>query len=266
MKIITWNVNKFNGGRWNPKVNSWGNNDIKEREENASKIFKEVTSIIKGDDDIAILQEFPYHENYVNGNEEVDWKKYFEDNHEGYRIIAWYYNESDKKFCADAKYGITIAVVKKDNKWTLRSLSQHSYNNKKVDYSNRYIELYNKGMNINLIGVHPRNAYALREWLCQDCMKDFSPNMIVGDFNAGNYIKDDRDYEFELNRGEFLRLTEGFIDVCQGMSTTNYNPPTQVDHILIQNSKKFIGRIRKRDVFSSMNYSDHYPLVVDIDS
>lgn len=208
MKIMTWNVNNFNGGRWNPKVNSWGNNDIKEREENANKIFEKVTSIIKGDDDIAILQEFPYHEN--------KWKKYFDTNYKDRMIIAsWYYEESDKKFCADTEYGITIAVVTKSSKWTLRSLSEHSYNNKKVDYSNRYIELYNKNKNINLIGVHPRNAYALREWLCQDCMKDFSPDIIAGDINAGNYIKDHSDYEFELNRGEFLRLTEGFIDVVK---------------------------------------------------
>lgn len=255
MKIMTWNVNKFNGGSWNPKEHKWKDNDIGKRKENACKIFEEVTSIIEHEDDIAILQEFPYHEN--------DWKEDFDRYYKDHMIIAWYYEEPDRKFCVETKYGITIAVVKKDNKWTLRSLSEHAYNNKKVDYSNRYIELYNK--DINLIGVHPRNAYALREWLCQDCMKDFSPDIIAGDFNAGNYIKDDRDYEFELNREEFLRLTEGFIDVCQGMATTNYNPPTQVDHILIQNSKKFIGGIRKRDVFSSMNYSDHYPLVVDID-
>ena len=256
MKIMTWNVNNFNGGGWNPKVNSWGNNDIKEREENASKIFEKVTSIIKGDDDIAILQEFPYHEN--------KWKEYFDTNYKDHGIIAWYYEESDKKFCADTEYGITIAVVTKSSNWTLRSLSEHSYNNKKVDYSNRYIELYNK--NINLIGVHPRNVYALREWLCQDCMKDFSPDIIAGDFNAGNYIKAYRDDEFELNRGEFLRLTEGFIDVCQGKATTNYNPPTQIDHILIQKSEKFVGKIRERNVFYSMNYSDHYPLFADIDS
>ena len=61
MKIMTWNVNNFNGESWNPKVNSWGNNDIEKRKENASKIFKEVTSIIDSENDIAILQDFPYH-------------------------------------------------------------------------------------------------------------------------------------------------------------------------------------------------------------
>lgn len=51
-----------------------------------------------------------------------------------------------------------------------------------------------------------------------------------------------------------------------GILTTNYNPPTQIDHILIQNSEKFVGKIRERNVFYSMDYSDHYPLFVDIDS
>lgn len=182
-------------------------------------------------------------------------------------LISWYHNDSDKEFRVEPKYGgVTVAIVKNNSWWYLRSLNGRKSNkNKKVDYSNRYIEMYNADEEINLLGVHPNDAHALIEWLSKNYDKRFVPNIIVGDFNAENYIKANSDVKFVENRREFLRLTEGFIDVCNGMVTTNYKRPTQIDHILIQNSDMFIVKIKKRDVFYSMDCSDHYPLFAEID-
>lgn len=258
MKILTWNVNNFNGSNWNLMDNKWADNEVIKRENNANKIFEKVTSIIEQPDDIAILQEFPYQDK---------WKNIFDNEYKNHTIISWYYNDSDKEFCVEPKYGgVTVAIVKNNSWWYLRSLNGHKSNkNKKVDYSNRYIEMYNADKEINLLGVHPNDAHALIEWLSKNYDKRFVPNIIVGDFNAGNYIKANSDVKFAENRREFLRLTEGFIDVCDGMVTTNYKRPTQIDHILIQNSDMFIVKIKKRDVFYSMDYSDHYPLFAEID-
>ena len=258
MKILTWNVNNFNGSNWNLMDNNWADNEVIKRENNANKIFEKVTSIIEQPDDIAILQEFPYQDK---------WKNIFDNEYKNHTIISWYYNDSDKEFCVEPKYGgVTVAIVKNNSWWYLRSLNGHKSNkNKKVDYSNRYIEMYNADKEINLLGVHPNDAHALIEWLSKNYDKRFVPNLIVGDFNAGNYIKANSDVKFAENRREFLRLTEGFIDVCNGMVTTNYKRPTQIDHILIQNSDMFIVQIKKRDVFYSMDYSDHYPLFAEID-
>lgn len=258
MKILTWNVNNFNGSNWNLMDNNWADNEDIKRENNANKIFEKVTSIIEQPDDIAILQEFPYQDK---------WKNIFDNEYKNHTIISWYYNDSDKEFCVEPKYGgVTVAIVKNNSWWYLRSLNGHKSNkNKKVDYSNRYIEMYNADEEINLLGVHPNDAHALIEWLSKNYDKRFVPNIIVGDFNAENYIKANSDVKFAENRREFLRLTEGFIDVCNGMVTTNYKRPTQIDHILIQNSDMFIVQIKKRDVFYSMDYSDHYPLFAEID-
>lgn len=258
MKILTWNVNNFNGSNWNLMDNNWADNEDIKRENNANKIFEKVTSIIEQPDDIAILQEFPYQDK---------WKNIFDNEYKNHTIISWYYNDSDKEFCVEPKYGgVTVAIVKNNSWWYLRSLNGHKSNkNKKVDYSNRYIEMYNADEEINLLGVHPNDAHALIEWLSKNYDKRFVPNIIVGDFNAENYIKANSDVKFAENRREFLRLTEGFIDVCNGMVTTNYKRPTQIDHILIQNSDMFIVKIKKRDVFYSMDYSDHYPLFAEID-
>lgn len=258
MKILTWNVNNFNGSNWNLMDNNWADNEDIKRENNANKIFEKVTSIIEQPDDIAVLQEFPYQDK---------WKNIFDNEYKNHTIISWYHNDSDKEFCVEPKYGgVTVAIVKNNSWWYLRSLNGHKSNkNKKVDYSNRYIEMYNADEEINLLGVHPNDAHALIEWLSKNYDKRFVPNLIVGDFNAGNYIKANSDVKFAENRREFLRLTEGFIDVCNGMVTTNYKRPTQIDHILIQNSDMFIVQIKKRDVFYSMDYSDHYPLFAEID-
>ncbi len=258
MKILTWNVNNFNGKKWNYKAHNWNNNeDTEERENNANKIFKEVTSKIEQADDIAILQEFPY--------QEIEWKNIIDTKYENHTIISWYHDDSDKEFRVEPKYGgVTVAIVTKDSNWKLRSLKEHQHNkNKIVDYSNRYIEMRNDDKNINLLGVHPNDAGALIQWLSKNCDKSFEPHAIVGDFNAGNYIKDNPGNDFQKNRRNFLILTEGFIDVCNGMATTNYDPPTQIDHILIQNSGMFV--VKKREVFYSMEYSDHYPLFTEID-
>ena len=256
MKILTWNVNNFNGSNWNLMDNNWADNEDIKRENNANKIFEKVTSIIEQPDDIAILQEFPYQDK---------WKNIFDNEYKNHTIISWYHNDSDKEFCVEPKYGgVTVAIVKNNSWWYLRSLNGHK-SNKKVDYSNRYIEMYNADEEINLLGVHPNDAHALIEWLSKNYDKRFVPNIIVGDFNAENYIKANSDVKFAENRREFLRLTEGFIDVCNGMVTTNYKRPTQIDHILIQNSDMFIVKIKKRDVFYSMDYSDHYPLFAEID-
>lgn len=258
MKILTWNVNNFNGSNWNLMDNNWADNEDIKRENNANKIFEKVTSIIEQPDDIAILQEFPYQDK---------WKNIFDNEYKNHTIISWYHNDSDKEFCVEPKYGgVTVAIVKNNSWWYLRSLNGRKSNkNKKVDYSNRYIEMYNADEEINLLGVHPNDAHALIEWLSKNYDKRFVPNIIVGDFNAENYIKANSDVKFVENRREFLRLTEGFIDVCNGMVTTNYKRPTQIDHILIQNSDMFIVKIKKRDVFYSMDYSDHYPLFAEID-
>lgn len=109
MKILTWNVNNFNGNgkKWNYKAHNWENNeDTEERKKNANKIFEEVTSKIEQADDIAILQEFPYQED--------EWKNIIDNKYKKHTIISWYHDDSDKEFRVEPKYGgVTVAIVTK---------------------------------------------------------------------------------------------------------------------------------------------------------
>ena len=109
MKILTWNVNNYNGSNWNLMDNNWADNEDIKRENNANKIFEKVTSIIEQPDDIAILQEFPYQDK---------WKNIFDNEYKNHTIISWYYNDSDKEFRVEPKYGgVTVAIVKNNSWW-----------------------------------------------------------------------------------------------------------------------------------------------------
>lgn len=258
MNIMTWNINKFNGNDWNSKDYNWEDNQDNLRKRNAKNIFESIVRHIVTDEDIAILQEFPYHEE--------KWKREFENQYYNHRIVSWYHENQDKEYCVNTKYGVTVAVVRKNSKWNLHRLSNYSLDGEKpVNFSNRYIELYHVDKDINLLGIHPRDAGELKNWMSRKCKNNRVFHIIMGDFNAGNYIKEGCDNEFVLNRRNFLDISEGYVDICNGMGTTNYNPTTQVDHILVQNSQKFWGRIITRDVVYDEEYSDHFPLVTEVD-
>ena len=76
------------------------------------------------------------------------------------------------------------------------------------------------GRGIKAIGVHLHDEYELHKWLCE--ASPFRSNMMLGDFNAGDNIKSGDDNTIELNLKNYLMLTEGFVDICQGKYMTRY--------------------------------------------
>lgn len=66
MNIITWNVNRFDG------TLDWYNTNYDLEEEGrkffAKKIYQKLELCLEGEDDIAILQEFPYRELKKDGD------------------------------------------------------------------------------------------------------------------------------------------------------------------------------------------------------
>lgn len=67
MKIITWNINRFDGvWDWYEKKKD---KDTKYREKMAKAIIGYLVKLISNEDDVAVLQEFPYYE--YNGS--IQW-------------------------------------------------------------------------------------------------------------------------------------------------------------------------------------------------
>jgi len=65
-----------------------------------------------------------------------------------------------------------------------------------------------------------------------------------------------------VNRQNYLLLTEGYIDLCQGVYTTKYQ--TQIDHILLENIDEFKYKFENVKVNYDVKISDHYPVYCDV--
>lgn len=67
-----------------------------------------------------------------------------------------------------------------------------------------------------------------------------------------------------VNRQNYLLLTEGYIDICQGEYTTRYN--TYIDHALLESSYGFLSmhKYSNLNVDRSIELSDHYPITFQL--
>ena len=141
--------------------------------------------------------------------------------------------------------------------------------NKEIDYKNRYvkIELKEEGKTfLSILGLHAKDAEVLGNWLENETetileLKEedkkykvtknekiyYKPDIMIGDFNSGNYIRKNNDSGIEINRAAYQKVSTGYIDVCQGMYTKQGSEDTQIDHILIKNSKEVWDKIEVKN-------------------
>lgn len=240
LNILTWNTQLYECG------NQVGN----KRKEIDTELFEEVIDLIdkhlNKDNAIAVLQEIPFVSN-------VTWKehelfKMFKEHYdtEKYTVI---YNVFSKK-----QIKMTVVVSKK-------GLIDRVDN---CEINNCYVPFKICGTDILALGVHAHNAFECHEYLKRN--EQINYNMILGDFNAGNYLLKDavRDKKIAINRRDYLLLTEGYIDIVQGQYTTKYE--THIDHILLENSNDFILKHKYIgvDVNREIGLSDHYPIVFEL--
>ena len=131
---------------------------------------------------------------------------------------------------------------------------------------------------MSIIGVHPHNANELLKWL----QKSGFPDIMLGDFNAGDYKKRCEDSNFSSflaccwslanfkdNRNNYRKLILEYTDICNGQKTRRMVFPngfvyeTPIDHVLIKDSselkKKYQCKIVKIER-NEDNVSDHYPI------
>lgn len=248
MKIILFN--------WNTQLYEYGNLNNKKVEDGKLK-YSQIKDDIKeyfnnSNEDvipIAILQEIPYKIKEQNkwGSHEI-YNTFINDFKEDEYDIIYLKDEGEKK-CWHIKMTVVIAP-----KNTIRACKNKS--NLFVPF-----KITKDDINVYILGLHSHNAYEVREWLENN--QDFNPDIMVGDFNAGNYKKRENDNKIVENRQNYLLLTEGYLDACQGQCTTRYN--TQIDHILIKNYTDPPKYEHEKVKIDSKNQnSDHYPILCEI--
>ena len=235
---------------WNTQLYEYGNKNNKS-ENDGLNIYNNVASIVKqhvcasnsdGEIRIAVLQEIPYK---IKDSQSSRWRNHviFEKLQNDFKL-----SEYDVLFFKKAFHiKMTIVIA---TKGTIEEVHKGQ--------NNIYVPFIISPLNLNILALHAHDAFEAREWLFKN--SGFIPKIMLGDFNAGNYKKTVRDNEIAVNRQNYLLLTEGYIDICQGQYTTKYK--THIDHALLENSNEFIEKYQYQDVFvdRSIKLSDHYPI------
>lgn len=219
MKIITWNVNRFDGvWDWYSKQKDRPDNI---RKEIAKKIIEKLNVLLTTSEDIAILQEVPY----CAGEWKSKWKEMFAE----FKIMFWFDCERYRK---DFNYGsknITMAVTKSDSNWDISAFDKRkvrfdesrSENGGYWDYANRYIELVNKDKAMSILGFHlSQGEDGKKQW---DKIHESADNaeftFIVGDFNI-NDLKNSSNTELKVLEKEYKRtINNDIITQNQALSS-----------------------------------------------
>lgn len=239
INLMTWNTRLYMKG------NRVGGNEEVIDFKKYNDIIKIIKIHIEKENGIAILQEIPYKSNITWKEHELflTFKNDFPESQ--YSLI---YNISNKN-----QIKMTVVIAKRG----FVKHNNHGLNN------NCFVSFFIDKTDLNVLGVHSHNAFELREWLAT--RESFHPNIILGDFNSGNYIKEKNDNEIVPNRQNYLMLTEGYIDICQG-EYTHHIYRTHIDHILLENSNGFHEKYKYKsvEVDREIILSDHYPIYCEI--
>lgn len=275
MRVVTWNVNRFNG------INK-GDLEISERLVYAQKIVEKLKTIIETEDDIAVLQEVPFTERpggngWEGWNKFEGWKQLLEKDFEVHSWFSEEYKKQKKDRRPDFQYraqSITVAITMKNSKkWQLRKFNEDKVIKFKItkgkhDYANRYIEMENG--NISLLGIHvtadsDKNEKKQQDYKMQwDQIKSAASvkdsrkfTFIVGDFNTN-------DLKYKSNTNMQYLEEKGYIRLIANNIITFNQGSTSIDNIFINQNAGFdINNVRVDvidDCFMLHNdkrYSDH---------
>lgn len=221
--------------------------------ETCGGIFEYVNDFLKKENAIAILQEMPY---MVKKNE-----------------LHPFYNDFIKDF-PETIYNKTYAIEK-----SARSITVVLSNNQNLirrtdaqvqEYGNKYVsfQILGTSQEMNVLAVHSPNG--AENVLCQlDYLKKsgMEYQLVVGDFNAGDYEKDDND--FKKNREKYCKLLNdyNYKDLFDEKPTTKkpttiYN--TFIDHILVKNSFSQTHKVGGPRVEEKLS-DHHYPITVELE-
>ncbi|MCM1246532.1 MAG: endonuclease/exonuclease/phosphatase family protein [Roseburia sp.] len=249
INLMTWNTGLYIFG------NKMKDKSLKPIEDKANKIADEIFGMVKNflekEKAIAILQEVPYVSN-------LNWKK-----HPWFEKFVNVFPE--EKYCSiynktSSKQALkmTVVLAKKD---LIYPMDIERKNNLYVSFQ----ILPNTPNQFTALAVHAHDAEECLDYLRRNCNTNYS--LILGDFNAGNYIKEKNDRKIAKNRESYLKLINGYIDICQGEYTTKYKYPTYVDHVLLRSKYSFLQthKVNNLEVNRRVSHSDHYPITFELE-
>lgn len=264
MKIMTWNVNRFNG-TWD-YYRKHHDIEMSERIIYAKKILGKLSEALLSLDDIAILQEVPYR----GDNREDEWERNWKDLFEDLSVMFWFKDEPEgKDFNYNGTKNVTIAVTKKNGNWKLRPFELRAIKFGKTkkcwDYVNRYIELENG--ELSLLGVY----ISIGAGGQLKAVSESKFSLIAGDFNYNSLIKDKN----EENYRSYCKLNQAYEQLIPEDVITDNKTIAGIDKILINKSLSETCKysicvmdycfIQETQPYEKKRYSDHNLCISEIE-
>lgn len=235
---------------WNTQLYEYGNNLHNKKREKSIDECRDIINIVREhmreENAVAVLQEIPMRSN-VTWSEHIIWT-----------LLQGVFPKRDYTILYNIEtvnqIKMTVVIAKKG---IIESDNERIDLNKSC--KNNFVSFKVKNTDLHVLAVHQKdNVYA------SDRFNKDKPNIILGDFNAGDYDKEFPKQEelkkFRANRDNYRELLKrGYKDICDGQITTIYNTP--IDHILVDD--KNAKRAKDLEIVRD-NLSDHYRITFEL--
>lgn len=261
----------YNIMTWNTQLYEYGNiiDDTKIVKPLDYVKFNDVVNTIKKhmgkDNSIAVLQEIPLNSN-ITQSEHIFFTMLcgaFPD--KDYNIL---YN---RNITVRNQMKMTIVIGRKG----LVEKDDEGINSDTEKYCNCFYSLRIRDLDLQVLAVHQslKDGGRISDKLSKK--EGYRPNIILGDFNAGNYEKKNESAEFVDNRDNFNTLLREYkyTDICKGRVTREWISPkgvvykTPIDHVLVKESlaQDPFTNYAEPYINETLKLSDHHPITFEID-
>lgn len=208
---------------------------------NCNNIIDHIECFLKKENSIVFLQQI------VFKDPENNWEE-----HQVFKMLREKFEkEYSMQYYPDSTFMMTIAIAKSG----INSLDNDFY--PKNTPSNREIAVKYNG--ISFLGIHAKNGEKNKAYLNAIHGK---ADVILGDFNAGNYLESE-------NRDVFNNILKEHLCICNMPTKEIYNQnnvlirKSCIDHIFVREC--YVTKCSNLRIHEEIKLSDHYPITFEID-
>lgn len=223
---------------WNTGITENLDDELK-----CAQIFNYIGNFLKKENSIAFLQQIVYKD------PNNDWKR-----HPIYDRLKEKFDEKDyfMEFYQKSTFMMTVAITKKDN--ALCTLDDEFYPINRP--RNRAIAV--KFNDISFLAIHAENKKDKNEDKNKLYLNALhgQADVILGDFNAGNYLEAE-------NRSIFNQILKEHICICNMPTRVDKSGRrTCIDHVFVR--ENMVTKCCNLVVHEDISFSDHFPVTFEI--
>lgn len=235
-------MKRINIMTWNTGMTEWNNSENKRYKQIEDYIIKH----LKKEHSIVFVQQIPY----KYKDEDAKWKEHdlFKELKKTFSEENGYYISCNNTYNNGYIVMMTIAIAVKDS---IEPSNKQTY--PKNTPTNRECAVWFNGLNI--LSIHAKNGKDNKGYLKSI---NGQADIILGDFNAGNYME-------SQNRFTFNNILKEHVCICN--VPTRIDPSSKrrtcIDHIFIR--ENFVTRCSNMRVHEDIIFSDHFPLTFEME-